>query len=87
MIDFDPDKFDPPQEILNRCYEVLLSDEKIKNHGVRPVDIKRWALKNCKTFVFMHEQDVSDVSYQFDYVYGFYFGDEKDVNWFKLKWE
>jgi len=86
MINFDPDSIRPPERLLNKCCEVLLPDTKIENHDVRPVDIKRWAIQNCKTFVWMHEQDVTDVSYQHDYIYGFYFGDEKDANWFRLKW-
>lgn len=65
---------------------ILLTDEKIKNFGVRPVDIKRWCQENLKSFIWMDEQDVSDHSLQWDYIYAFYIYAEKDRNWFSLRW-
>jgi hypothetical protein len=65
---------------------ILLTDEKINNLGVRPVDIKRWCQANLKSFVWMDEQDVSDASPQWDYIYAFYIYREQDRNWFTLKW-
>lgn len=65
---------------------LLLSDTAIKKHGVRPVDIKRWCQANLKSFVWMEEQDVSDSSLQWDYIYAFFIGLEQDRNWFTLRW-
>ena len=69
--------------MLDNCIEVLVADDKLK---ASPDDIKEWCLENCKSFVCMHEQDVSDVSLQWDYIYGFYFGEQEDANWFSLRW-
>lgn len=79
----DPEEFGPPRDVLDMCVQVLVADEKLK---ARPVDIKRWCLENCKTFVWMDETDVSDVSPQWDYIYAFYFGEQEDANWFSLRW-
>lgn len=65
---------------------ILLSDTAVEKLGVRPVDVKRWCQANLKTFIWMDEQDVSDVSLQWDYIYAFYIGSEKDRNWFNLRW-
>lgn len=65
---------------------ILLSDVAVEKHGVRPLDIKRWCQENLKSFVWMDEQDVSDASYQFDYIYAFYIYMEKDRTWFTLRW-
>ncbi len=78
----------PPQELLDKCYQILLTDDDIeKTHHMTPWAVKRWAKQNCKSFVWMDEQDVTDVSLQWDYIYAFYFYDEKDANWFQLKWK
>lgn len=86
MINWDSDRFQPPKALLEKCQEILLPDAAIENHGVRPVDVKRWCNKNLKTFVWMNEQDVTDFSYHYDYIYAFYIIDQKDINWFRLKW-
>jgi hypothetical protein len=65
---------------------LLLSDTEIERQGLRPVDVKRWCHANLKSFVWMDEQDVSDFSYVNDYIYEFYIIEEKDRNWFKLRW-
>jgi hypothetical protein len=84
MYDFlDPEEFRPPQEILDQCVSVLITDIDLKD---TPHKIKHWCLENCKSFVFMDETDVSDVSYQWDYIYAFYFGEQDDANWFTLRW-
>jgi len=88
MYDWENGLPDPPDELLDRCHQILLNDGDIeKKHGTTPWAIKRWALMNCKSFVWMNEQDVSDVSYQWDYIYAFYFGEDKDANWFQLRWK
>lgn len=74
------------EAIQNSGPPLLLTDSAVEKHGVRPVDIKRWCRQNLKTFVWMHEQDVSDNSLQWDYIYAFYIKDEKDRNWFHLRW-
>lgn len=78
----------PPEQLLNQCQQVLVTDDDIeKKHYTTPWAVRRWAQENCKSFVWMHEQDVSDASYQWDYIYAFYFYEEKDANWFQLKWK
>lgn len=85
MYDFlDPDEFRPPKEILDQCVSVLITDIDLKD---RPHKIKHWCLENCKSFVFMDETDVSDVSPQWDHIYAFYFGEQDDANWFTLRWK
>ena len=74
---------EPPRELLEKCIQVLITDTKLRG---RPYDIKVWARENCKTFVWMEETDVSDVSLQWDYIYAFYFGTQEDANWFTLRW-
>ena len=83
MYELDPEELYPPQALLDLCVQVLVADDKLK---ARPHELKRWCLENCRTFVFMDETDVSDVSLQWDYVYAFYFGDQEDANWFGLRW-
>ena len=65
---------------------ILITDTAIEKHNVRPVDVKRWCQANLKSFVWMDEQDVSDASYQHDYIYAFYIFKEEDRTWFSLRW-
>lgn len=74
---------EPPQELLDRCVQILIADDKLKS---KPFELKRWAQENCESFVWMNETDVSDVSIQWDYIYCFYFGTQEDANWFSLRW-
>jgi hypothetical protein len=83
----DPDLGKPPKELLAKCQQLLITDSRLEELGVRPVDIKRWCQKNCASYLWMDEQDVSDVSVQWDYIYCFYIWDEKDVLLFTLKWK
>jgi hypothetical protein len=46
-----------------------------------------WAKQQCKSFVSHHIQDVSDVSYLYDFVTEYQFNDPKDAVWFELKWK
>lgn len=70
--------------------EVLITDEKSggydNNHRYFNT-IHHWAKEHCASYVDMHVQDVSDVSYQWDEIAAYKFTDEKDVVIFKLKWE
>lgn len=83
MYELDPEELRPPPSILLKCASVIVADDQLKG---TPVDIKRWCLENCPSFVWMNEADVSDVSLQWDYVYGFYFLEQDDANWFSLRW-
>ena len=62
------------------------------NYLVRFSDIdncdkrEEWALLHCDTFTHRTITDVSDVSNTVDSIYEFYFSDEKDAMWFRLKW-
>jgi hypothetical protein len=71
----------PPKELLDKCFQVLIGDP------VKPWELKRWAIKHCKSYIWMEEVDTSDVSGQFDIVCSFYFLDDKDALMFRLKWK
>lgn len=88
MYNWDGGPPKPSSKLLDQCVQILLTDEDIerKNKTV-PWRVRHWAIQNCKSFVYMEEQEVSDVSYEWDYIYAFYFGNEKDANWFELKWK
>jgi hypothetical protein len=73
----------PPKELLDQCVQVLIDDENIDG---APWKMKRWATEHCQSFVWMEEQDVSDVSVRWDYIYAFYFYEEKDALMFRLKY-
>ena len=45
-----------------------------------------WAKEHCPSFVDVNMMEVSDVSNEFDYVAEYTFVEERDANWFKLKW-
>lgn len=49
-------------------------------------EIRKWACKNCKSFYEMKISDVSDVSYNFDYVAQYNFTDDRDATLFRLRW-
>lgn len=46
-----------------------------------------WAKKQCQSFIDYHVQDVSDVSYQNDFVAQYGFDDPKDALMFEIKWK
>lgn len=46
-------------------------------------DRYQWAKKHCKSF---ESTDYADCLGENDVIYDFYFSDEKDAMWFKLKW-
>ncbi len=46
-----------------------------------------WASRQCSSFIDYHVQDVSDVSYIYDYVAEYGFDDPKDALLFELKWK
>lgn len=83
----DYKKMVPPQEILNKCYQIIISDNDAGGAGEPFWKIKKWALAHCKSFVWMDVSDVSDVSLYYDELAVYYFGDERDALMFKLKYK
>lgn len=63
-----------------------MSDTAMAQVDMLPHKLKQWCRENTHTYVWMDEVDTSDVSAYHDYVYAFYFADEADANWFKLRW-
>lgn len=45
-----------------------------------------WAKTQCQSFIDCRVQDVSDVSYQYDYIAEYRFKDPKDALIFELKY-
>ena len=45
-----------------------------------------WAKSQCFSFKGCHVQDVSDVSYHYDFVAAYHFHDPKDAVLFELRW-
>lgn len=76
--------FGPTREQLDQCIQVLINDEKMIEP---PHKMKRWAMKHCQSYVWMEEVDVSDTSPRWDYLYAFYFLEEKDALMFQLKYK
>jgi hypothetical protein len=74
----------PPQKLLDQCHQVLITDDKMSE---RPWEMKRWALQHCQSYVWFEEQDVSDVSTQWDYIFVYYFIEEQDALMFQLKYK
>jgi hypothetical protein len=72
----------PPQELLDQCYQVFLSDP------AEPMwRMKKWARTHCQSFVWAELVDTSDVDYNYDSVSAFYFTSEADKILFALKWK
>jgi hypothetical protein len=71
----------PSQDLLDKCYQVLIPD-----HQEPLWKMKRWAKTYCQSFVWMELIDTTDVSYRYDSVTAFYFGDEQDKLMFMLKY-
>ncbi len=72
------DWMQPPQELLDKCYEILIPDPTTPTST-----IKKWAIEHCQSFVYMEEVDASS----YDIMYAFYFGSEADKIMFALKWK
>jgi hypothetical protein len=73
--------FSPPRNLLDACFVVHLSDPTIPMWKM-----KRWARDHCKSYVWSELVDTSDVSYAYDSICAFYFGDEQDKLMFALKY-
>jgi hypothetical protein len=85
MFFWDPNGYKPPENLLGQAIIIHISDPK-DQHGVRGLDIKRWAQANCKTFFWYDVTDISDASLTTDEIHTYYFIDEKDVTLFTLRW-
>ncbi len=68
---------------------VYLNDSNIPYNEAEDyfAEASAWASRQCMSYVDYHVQDVSDVSYQFDYVAEYKFLDPKDALMFELKWK
>jgi len=75
-------KISPPRDLLDKCYQVLIPD-----HQEPLRKMKQWARQHCQSFVWMELIDTSDVSYTYDSVTAFYFGNEQDQLMFMLKYK
>lgn len=70
--------------------DVLITDERSPDYYQNDeyfASIDSWAQKYCPSYVGYHVQDVSDVSVQWDEIACYQFREEKDANWFMLKWK
>ena len=80
-------KFKPPDDVLQQCHQVLITDNDAKAVGEPFWKIKKWCQANCKSFVWFDVTDVSDASYHWDEIGAYYFTDEKDVLMFTMKYK
>jgi len=72
----------PPRDLLDQCHQVLLPDPP------EPLwKMKRWSRTNCASFIWAELVDTSDVSYDYDSITAFYFGNEQDKLMFTLKYK
>ena len=67
---------------------VYLTDEQIPFDAAEEhfAEAAAWASRQCISFIDYHVQDVSDVSYTYDYVAEYLFSNPKDAVLFQLKW-
>jgi hypothetical protein len=72
----------PPDDILDRCHEVLIAD---------PAFVMWRMRKFCKesnlSLVWSELVDTSDVDYNYDHMAAFYFVEEADATIFSLKFK
>jgi len=80
-------KLKPPDDVLERCHQVLITDNDANTAGEPFWKIKKWCLANCQSYIWFEVTDVSDVGYQWDEIAAYYFYDEKDVLMFSLKYK
>ena len=67
---------------------IYLNDSKMNYESAQVmfVEADLWAQENCKTYQGFDVQDVSDHSYTMDQVAMYVFEDDRDANWFILRW-
>jgi hypothetical protein len=76
---------------LPETYKVYLTDERHNFDYNRSrlyfIDASIWATKHCPSFKNFDIQDVADHSLTCDQMAEYEFTDERDVMWFKLRWQ
>jgi hypothetical protein len=80
-------KFKPPDDVLEKCHQVLITDNDSTAAGEPFWKMKKWCLAHCQSYVWFDVTDVSDVSYQCDEIAAYYFHDSKDAVMFTLKYK
>ena len=80
-------QFKPPDDVLQRCHQVLITDVDCEQAGEPFWKIKKWCLAHCKSYVWFDITDVSDASYQWDEIASYYFYDSRDAIMFTLKYK
>lgn len=80
-------QFKPPDDVLQRCHQVLITDVDCEQAGEPFWKIKKWCLAHCKSYVWFDITDVSDTSYQWDEIASYYFYDSRDAIMFTLKYK
>ena len=72
----------PPQDILNQCHQVLITDPKTVMWKM-----KKWCREQDLSLMWSELLDTSDASYQHDYIAAFWFIDARDATAFTLKFK
>jgi hypothetical protein len=80
-------KFKPPDDVLERCHQVLITDNDAEAAGEPFWKIMKWCLAHCKSYVWFDVTDVSDASGLWDEIAAYWFHDEKDAVMFTLKYK
>lgn len=80
-------KFKPPDDVLNKCYTILITDTEADCAGMPFWKIKKWCLEHTESFVWMDVTDVSDASYHWDEIAAYYFLKESDKMLVALKFK
>ena len=80
-------KFKPPDDVLERCHQVLITDNDAESAGEPFWKIKKWCLAHCKSYVWFDVTDVSDAIGLWDEIAAYWFHDEKDAVMFTLKYK
>jgi hypothetical protein len=68
---------------------VYLNDAKIPYEQAEEYfsQAANWAKNQCASYMGYHVQDVSDVSYQYDFIAEYRFHDSKDAILFQIKYK
>ena len=72
----------PPDEVLERCHQVLIGDP-----AFRMWQMKQYCRDNNLSLVWSELVETTDVSVYFDEVSAFYFIDPADATLFRLKFK
>ena len=70
-------------------FRILVNDSKSQGYDLNYsffLERHKWAGENCQSYDGYEVTDVSDVSLQWDEVAEYRFKDEREANWFKLRW-